>query len=413
MTSFVSGCCDSKIYKLKSNTSLDVGNIISLNPNNFCYTAIEEPSYQTPYSTLDDDLGFLLLTGVTGCTNAYCMPCTSYSGTSTTNECNVITLLDLGVECVSINPTVLNPNSGVLSVSVTGGTAPYTIIWKSPNGETYTGQTIYNKPVGTYTVTVYDKWKDFTVTQECVLEIIIDCTFSGSVTQFYTPTATPTPTPTPTPTLTPTATPAPTPTSTPTPTPTSTGTSCSQWYYSANYGADTLNYTDCNGNVVAKSVEEYESGFICVLDSTPTPYWTINISGNILAKTGYPCYPTTTTTTTIEFIPTWIYSSVTISSSVNVLTGQTSELDVKTLWEDVNKTSNNGKGYMRNTSGFNVGTQLYYLDPMTLLYSAATINGYWVAQPPIPFTLPPQPNGNYVITMVNGVVTNITDFNSI
>jgi hypothetical protein len=414
MTSFVSGCCDNKLYKLKSNNLYDIGNVISLNPNNFCYTVVEEPSYQTSYDILDDDLGVNVLSGVTGCTSQYCQPCSGYTGSSTTNECNVITLLPLGVECVSINPTIGNPNGGILSVNVTGGTAPYTIIWESPNGETYTGQTIYNKPQGTYIVTVYDKWKDFTVVTECVLTLPVDCSFSGSVAIYYTPTATPTPTPTPTPTLTPTFTPAPTATATPTPTPTSTATTCSQWYYSANYGADTLNYTDCNGDVVAQSVSEYEDGFICVRDNAPDPYWTIDIEGNVLVQTGNVCYPTTTTTTTLTFIPTWLWSAVTISGVKQVLTGQTTELDVKTLWNDVNKTANHGFPFYRLTPGFNVTTQLYYLDTVTLLYSAATNNGFWVVTDGSPYPYPPLTSGDkYVITLNTGVITQITNFNSL
>jgi hypothetical protein len=418
MTIFVSGCCDNKVYKLKSETSLNVGNVISLNPNNYCYTAINQPSFQTSFSILDDSLGFSVLSGVTGCTSQYCLPCSGYTGTSTTNECNVITLFSLGVECVSVNPTISNPNSGILSVNVTGGTAPYTIIWESPSGQTFTGQTIYNKSEGFYKVTVYDKWKDYVVVTGCTLALPTDCVFSGSVVPFYTPTATPTPTPTPTPTATPTPTvtptPTPTPTSGPIPTPTATSTiTCTQWYYSTNFGEDTINYVDCAGVTQALVISQYESGFICVRDGSPAPYWSINIPGNILTALGYACVPATTTTTTLSFTPIILYSAVTISGTKYVLTGETSELAVKNLWNDINKASDHGYTFYI-TTGFATGVQLYYLDLMALQYYPWTDGGYWVAAPTVGNPIGLLVNGDkYVVTLNSGSVDTITNFNSI
>ena len=148
----------------------------------------------------------------------------------TTNECDVITLLDMGVTCNVVDPTIQNPNGGILSVLVTGGSTPYTIVWETDLGF-YTGQTMYNKPAGLYTVRVYDAYNDYSAQTTC--ELVLDiprgyCQFSAGISEFHPNTPTPTPTPTSTPTPTPTHTayvaPTQTPTSTPTPTPSSTNT---------------------------------------------------------------------------------------------------------------------------------------------------------------------------------------------
>ena len=100
------------------------------------------------------------------------------------NECDVITLFEMGVKCnVVQSPTESNPSGGVLSLNVTGGTAPYSFFW----GGGQRSQTLFGVPAGTYESIVIDYYKDYTATTVCVL--------SGPVPSL-TPTTTPTPTPT-------------------------------------------------------------------------------------------------------------------------------------------------------------------------------------------------------------------------
>jgi hypothetical protein len=104
----------------------------------------------------------------------------------TINDCTPITILPLGIDCVTLATPTQNYLYGSLSVNITGGTAPYAIFWKSPNGVTSYGNNIINQPVGNYVVTVVDYWGDLTATTTCSLTYTNDCTFSGSVVD-YTP----------------------------------------------------------------------------------------------------------------------------------------------------------------------------------------------------------------------------------
>jgi hypothetical protein len=122
-------------------------------------------------------------------------PTPSYTTTTTTraveqNQCNVITLLPLGVSCVTTNPTSVDSADGSITLIITGGTAPYTgITWS--NGVTGT-TSLFNLKAGTYGATVVDYYGDFTASTTCSV---------------FAPT--PTPTTTPTPTVTPSSTPIP------------------------------------------------------------------------------------------------------------------------------------------------------------------------------------------------------------
>lgn len=101
------------------------------------------------------------------------------------NECQPITLFDMGVSCNLIKSPTSGGFDGILSVNVTGGTPPYSFYWNT--GERT--QTISNIPFGTYTVLVVDYYGDYSATTSCNL---------ANITPTQTPTNTATPTPSPT-----------------------------------------------------------------------------------------------------------------------------------------------------------------------------------------------------------------------
>ena len=93
------------------------------------------------------------------------------------NECDVITIFPMNIECIVSNTTTPVSSDGEMSVSITGGTPPYTIIWSNGN----VAPAIQNLTVGKYTATVVDYYGDFTATTTCELVSQYDCTFSGMV----------------------------------------------------------------------------------------------------------------------------------------------------------------------------------------------------------------------------------------
>ena len=130
------------------------------------------------------------------------------------NECGIITILPMVVDCTTSDPSSYEASDGEVSVSITGGTPPYTTTWTNgPIAPAFGGLGI-----GSYTATTVDYWRDFTATTVCEIFTAADCSISASITEFFLPS----PTPTQTPTQTPTGTPPPTQTLTPTPTPTIT-----------------------------------------------------------------------------------------------------------------------------------------------------------------------------------------------
>ena len=101
------------------------------------------------------------------------------------NECNVLTLFDMGVQCNAIQmPSTQYSNDGILSLNVTGGTGPYSFYWTGGQRT----KTLFGVPQGAYTVTVVDYYGDYSSTTVCNL---------------FAPSQTPTQTITPTPTITP------------------------------------------------------------------------------------------------------------------------------------------------------------------------------------------------------------------
>ena len=76
---------------------------------------------------------------------------------TTKNDCDVITLFPLGVECSGINPTGPDTLDGKLFLKITGGTSPYNITWEGGQKTPY----LFNLGGGFYNVTVVDYWGDY------------------------------------------------------------------------------------------------------------------------------------------------------------------------------------------------------------------------------------------------------------
>lgn len=101
------------------------------------------------------------------------------------NSCDVVTLFDMGISCNVIqNPSSSTSLDGIISVNVTGGTAPYSYFWVGGQRT----QTLFGVPQGTYEVVVVDYYGDFTASTICSLV---------GPTPTQTPTMTPTPSSTP------------------------------------------------------------------------------------------------------------------------------------------------------------------------------------------------------------------------
>jgi|LakMenEpi03Aug12_release.lakeMendotaPanAssembly.Ray.scaffolds.fasta_scaffold81553_3 hypothetical protein len=99
------------------------------------------------------------------------------------NSCNIITLFPLGVECNSVNSSTPETSNGLISLYITGGTAPYNVTWNN-GGQ---GTLLTNLSPGNYTATVVDYYGDFSATTTCVvsydsfyLEKFQDCSNSNS-----------------------------------------------------------------------------------------------------------------------------------------------------------------------------------------------------------------------------------------
>ena len=138
------------------------------------------------------------------------------------NECGVITILPMAVECTISATTSYNSCDGEISVSISGGTPPYTTTWY-PSGNI--SPAINNVCNGvSYTAITVDYYGDFTARTVCSLVAPPNCYFEGTISEYIPPSPTPTKTATPTMTPTKTVTPTMTPTKTATPTVTPTQT---------------------------------------------------------------------------------------------------------------------------------------------------------------------------------------------
>lgn len=145
-----------------------------------------QTSTQTPTPTITPTLTNTPTPSITPDTTPTPTPTVSVSKVfSLKNDCDVITLFDMGVLCNAIQiPSGPYSNNGVLSLNVTGGTSPYSFYWA--NGQRT--RTLVGIPEGSYEVTVVDYYGDYSSTTVCNL---------------FAPSQTPTQTITPTPTITP------------------------------------------------------------------------------------------------------------------------------------------------------------------------------------------------------------------
>lgn len=75
---------------------------------------------------------------------------------------SLVTITTLNATADDLKAVVTNTtpgnSSGAIDLTVSGGTAPYTYSWSGPGGSLGTSEDISNLPVGTYTVTVTDKY---------------------------------------------------------------------------------------------------------------------------------------------------------------------------------------------------------------------------------------------------------------
>lgn len=226
-------------------------------------------------------------------------PTPTYTTTTTTrpvtrNECDVVTLFPLGVSCYATDPVSVS-GLGSLGLTITGGTAPYTIIWSSAT-QMFTGSTtLSNVAPGDWKITVVDFYKDFTATTVC------------GVMQ-------PTNTPTPTPTLT----------QTPTPTPTSYTGLCvtftvdyiQQVQYQFNYFGTVNGYPAWSAQTTNTSITN--SGGTLSLSLTDTNTW--SIVGNTASGFGNG-YTVTSNTLSVPPLSNWVANGQTIITNVSVTSG--------------------------------------------------------------------------------------------
>ena len=97
------------------------------------------------------------------CQNGQCPP--TIPTVKPTNECDVITIFPMGVECFVQQPSSDVSFDGATALVITGGTPPYTIFWEMGSF----APALTNLGVGEYTATITDYYNDFTAVTTCVL----------------------------------------------------------------------------------------------------------------------------------------------------------------------------------------------------------------------------------------------------
>ncbi len=84
------------------------------------------------------------------------------------------------VECEISQPTSSDSFDGEVSVSITGGTPPYTVTWLNNGNISPALGEIGN---GSYTATTVDYWGDFTAVTVCNLFAEKNCSFNATIVE--------------------------------------------------------------------------------------------------------------------------------------------------------------------------------------------------------------------------------------
>ena len=94
------------------------------------------------------------------------------------NECDVLTIFPLKLECEVIQPSEVGIFDGAVTLSISGGTPPYDIFWD------FGGSSLaaINLGPGVYTALVTDFYKDFSATTTCVLTGVTPSTTTTTTT---------------------------------------------------------------------------------------------------------------------------------------------------------------------------------------------------------------------------------------
>jgi hypothetical protein len=183
---FIKGSGQETLINLNYNLPYSGVDILNVPATTFCSTPTNTPTPTTTPTNTASNTPTPTLTRTPTATPTNTPTPSRVVSFVTKNDCDVITLFPLGVECQGINPSAPDAFDGKLLLKITGGTAPYNISWEGGQKTPY----LFNLGAGFYGVTVVDYWGDYTAITNC---------------QLIGPSQTPTNTPTPT--LTPTASP--------------------------------------------------------------------------------------------------------------------------------------------------------------------------------------------------------------
>jgi hypothetical protein len=97
------------------------------------------------------------------CVNNQCPP--TIPTVKPKNECDVLTIFPMGVDCSVIHPTTTTSFNGAAALIITGGTPPYSVSWAIGSNAPALN---YIGP-GRYNATIVDYYGDFTANTTCVL----------------------------------------------------------------------------------------------------------------------------------------------------------------------------------------------------------------------------------------------------
>jgi hypothetical protein len=158
--------CDCECYQFSTTISDLETTYVDCN-NNFSIVSFESNSYVKICSKIKPYFDSILpvpykLGGY--CANNNC-PEIQTPTIQPLNECDVLTLFPLFVECVTELPTSKISFDGSVSLIISGGTPPYNIVWD--NGSV--SQSLVDLTFGSYTALVVDYYGDFSATTTCVL----------------------------------------------------------------------------------------------------------------------------------------------------------------------------------------------------------------------------------------------------